>query len=189
MAGPSTAAPGELETVRGFVNTLDVEDGIDALADPAALARWLRDRSLLDAAATVSVGDVGRAVALREALREALRANHDRAPMPAGVLAALNDVAARAELAVELGPAGRWVARPRAGGVDGALGALLVLVADAVADGSWTRLKVCANDACQWGFYDRSRARTGRWCTMRLCGNRAKQQAWRARDRDPVSPA
>jgi predicted RNA-binding Zn ribbon-like protein len=66
-------------------------------------------------------------------------------------------------------------------GVDGALGRLLVLMSEAMAERTWPRLKVCANDACQWAFYDQSRARSGRWCSMQICGNRAKQQAWRAR--------
>lgn len=180
MAGLSTAAPGPLETVRAFVNTLDIEDGVDDLADPAALGGWLRDRGL-PAAGPVDAADLARAVAFREALREAMQANHERAPLPAAVVAQLNAVAERAELAVGVGPAGQWVARPLAGGVDGALGVLLVLVTDAVAGGTWSRLKVCVNDACRWGFYDLSRARTGRWCTMQRCGNRAKQQAWRSR--------
>jgi predicted RNA-binding Zn ribbon-like protein len=241
MAGLSTPAPGELETVRAFVNTIDLESGVDDLDTPAALGAWLRtgdaglggrllpgdaglgdrlrggdrllagdvepagglrtgDRLLTDdvgpgawlrtgeagsadrsRAGEAGPADLERAVAFREALREGMAANHARAPMPGPVLAALNAVAARADLAVELDPAGRWRARPRAPGVDGALGVLLVRVTDAVADGTWSRLKVCANDDCRWGFYDASRARTGRWCSMRLCGNRAKQQAWRAR--------
>ncbi len=187
MDGHSTAAPGELETVRAFVNTLDIESGVDDLADPAALDGWLRDHGL-PAAGPVDAAGLARAVAFREALREAMQANHDRAPLPAAVLAELNEVAARADLAVGLGPGGQWVARPRATGVDGALGALLVLVTDAVADGTWSRLKVCVNDACRWGFYDLSRARTGRWCSMRLCGNRAKQQAWREARRAEPEP-
>ncbi len=186
MAGLSTAAPGDLETVRAFVNTLDIESGVDDLADPAALDGWLREHGL-PAAGPVDAAGRARAVAFREALREAMQANHDGVPLPAGVLAELNAVAARADLAVEIGSAGQWLAQPRATGVDGALGALLVLVTDAVADGTWSRLKVCANDACRWGFYDLSRARTGRWCSMRLCGNRAKQRAWReARQAGPA---
>ena len=53
----------------------------------------------------------------------------------------------------------------------------------AMSDGTWTRLKVCADDECQVAFYDNSRARTGKWCTMKVCGNRAKQKAWRDRGR------
>ena len=37
------AAPGRLDLVRRFVNTQDVEDGIEELATPAAARAWLRD--------------------------------------------------------------------------------------------------------------------------------------------------
>ena len=36
-------APGELEIVRRFVNTLDIESGTDELASPGALLGWLRE--------------------------------------------------------------------------------------------------------------------------------------------------
>ncbi len=39
----TTAAPGPLELVRDFVNTLDVEDGRERLDSPAALAAWLAE--------------------------------------------------------------------------------------------------------------------------------------------------
>jgi len=58
---------------------------------------------------------------------------------------------------------------------------VLAIVTAAMTDGTWRRLKICANDRCQWAFYDESRARTGKWCSMQICGNRAKQQAWRTR--------
>src|ERR671917_17466 len=37
-------APGDLEVIRDFVNTLDVEDGSDDVATPAALVAWLAAR-------------------------------------------------------------------------------------------------------------------------------------------------
>ena len=40
------AAPGDLERVRDFVNTLDVETGDDALSSPDALRAWLQDQGL-----------------------------------------------------------------------------------------------------------------------------------------------
>ena len=96
-------------------------------------------------------------------------------------MATLREAAERGDLALSMTADGTWIGQPRAIGVDGALGALLVIVADAMTTGTWRRLKVCANDACQWAFYDSSRARSGKWCSMQVCGNRAKQQAWRTR--------
>ena len=43
----SNPAPGALETVRAFVNTRDVDDGIEALSGPAELAAWLAEHGLL----------------------------------------------------------------------------------------------------------------------------------------------
>ena len=53
----------------------------------------------------------------------------------------------------------------------------------ALADGTWSRLKLCANPDCDWAFYDRSRNRQGAWCTMEVCGNRLKNRRFRARAR------
>src|SRR5579862_7773753 len=39
-------APGRLELVRAFVNTLDIEERTDELDSPAALASWLAARGL-----------------------------------------------------------------------------------------------------------------------------------------------
>lgn len=176
-----TSAPGRLELIRRFVNTYDVEDDVEALRTPDDLAAWLHAMELTPRQPGVRPADLRRAVAFREALRAAMAANHDREPVPAHALAVINDTAERARLVARLVADGRWTPQPQADGVDGALGALVAIVAESMADGTWTRLKVCVNDACQWGFYDTSRARTGRWCSMQLCGNRAKQQAWRAR--------
>jgi predicted RNA-binding Zn ribbon-like protein len=65
-------------------------------------------------------------------------------------------------------------------GLDGVVARVVAATARALADGTWSRLKACRNDACRWGFYDHSRSRTGQWCSMAICGNRAKQTRWRS---------
>jgi len=179
----TTPAPGELEMVRQFVNTRDVEEGTEALRTPDDLTRWLRDASLLGTGpgSRADASQLAVAVALREGLRAAMAANHDGAPPPPEAVAVVNEVAGRAELRLRLADDGAWRAEPASGGVDGALGALVTLVWGAMSDGTWRRLKVCVQDACQWSFYDESKARSAKWCSMQLCGNRAKQQAWRER--------
>src|SRR5919197_1249499 len=57
-------------------------------------------------------------------------------------------------------------------GLDHALGRLLSVVFPAQLDGTWTRLKACRREVCQWAFYDHSKNRLGTWCTMDICGNR-----------------
>jgi predicted RNA-binding Zn ribbon-like protein len=60
---------------------------------------------------------------------------------------------------------------------------LLLIIRDAQRDGSWSRLKACGNDECQWAFYDRSRNHGGTWCDMASCGNMLKNREFRARKR------
>ena len=70
---------------------------------------------------------------------------------------------------------------PEARGVDAALGRIVAIVAQSMAEGTWTRLKACLADDCQWAFYDHTRNHSGRWCNMAVCGNRTKVRAFRAR--------
>lgn len=173
-------APGTLELVRVFVNTLDVETGRDALGSPPALRQWLTEHELL-ADGDVSEPDRRRAAAVRDALRSLLLANAAEESSPADAIATLNDAARRAALEIRFVPEGAARFEPLATGMDGALGRLLAIVAEAMADGSWSRLKACRSETCQFAFYDRSRNRSGVWCDMAVCGNRTKVRAFRAR--------
>ena len=62
-------APGGLELVRAFINTRNLEKGTDAIATPAALTAWLRERSLLAPKIKATAVDVVNARAVREELR------------------------------------------------------------------------------------------------------------------------
>lgn len=181
MADDNPAAPGDLEKVRQFVNTLDIEDAVDAISTPDALATWLQRHALLEEGVRVEATSVRRAQQLRESIRACLLANHERAAAPPAACAVLNDIAHQAHLTLALDAQGQWHAGAQAMGIDGALGRLVAIVASSMTAGDWQRLKVCLNDSCRWAFYDHSRARTGRWCSMQVCGNRSKQQAWRHR--------
>lgn len=177
----STPAPGRLELIKAFVNTLDVEDGIEELRDPPALVAWLAARELADPDTRATKRDVERAVALREALREQLLAHHgDYEPDPRAA-PAIDEAAKRAKLRLGFGPDGVARPAPDAEGVDGALGRLLAVVAEAQADGTWSRLKACPAETCRYAFYDRSKNRSAVWCDMGVCGNRAKVRSYRER--------
>jgi predicted RNA-binding Zn ribbon-like protein len=109
---------------------------------------------------------------LREAIRVLLRANNG---VDEGV-----DAASRA-----LDAASRR-ARLRVGFRRGALTfesdeSVLAAVAEAMADGSWARLKACRADDCKWAFIDTARNRTRIWCDMAVCGNREKARRYRNR--------
>jgi len=173
-------APRPAALVRDFVNTLDVEEGTDAIAAPDALASWLREHDLLAPGEGVAPEDVATAALLREALRTMLRAHHG-GPAPADALGRVNALVARLPLAVSFDARGSAAVKPALGGAPGALAGIVAAVAAAAGGATWGRLKVCAESSCQWAFYDRSRNRSGRWCSMAVCGNRSKTRAYRRR--------
>jgi predicted RNA-binding Zn ribbon-like protein len=170
---------GELELVRRFVNSADIEAGQDELAGLTGWQTWA-SRNGYSSSASSSSADLRRLVELREALREALQANHDRTPMPPASAAELTRAAEWASVRLRFGPEGA-VLESEAPGMRAVAAQVLAKVATAMADGTWTRLKVCSNDGCRWAFYDTSRSRTGQWCSMGICGNRAKQARYKAR--------
>lgn len=210
-AGPPWigAAPGELEIVQRFVNTLDIEAGTDELDSPAALTAWLERNGLgvgppgrasappagaqapRDAAdVAVTAADLGHAVALREALRAVLRSH---VPTTAGGVAPgavavgrgagreLPGIAAAVRTRLVVSDDGRVAVAAAGSGAAAALGRILLIVAEAGSNGTWSRLKACGAADCQWAFYDRSPTRTGCWCSMRVCGSRSKSRAYRDR--------
>lgn len=202
------AAPGQLEIVQRFVNTLDVEAGTDELDSPAALATWLGRHSLgggqggraspppaaehvpdHEAGVAVTAADLRRAVALREALRAVLRSHVAAAGGGAGpgaVAPELPGIAAALRTRLEVGADGRVAVAPAGSGAAAALARILLIVAEAGSNGTWSRLKACSAADCQWAFYDRSPTRTGCWCSMRVCGSRSKSRAFR--DRSAARP-
>ncbi len=183
MAQQTKDAPGELATLRAFVNTLDMEAGTDELATPAGLEAWLKAHELLVAGAVLA-GDgdeVRRVTSVREAFRELILANNDRHSPDPGAARALDAAAARARLRLTVTADGEVRLECDTGGVDGALGRLLVIAYRAMETGTWSRLKACRNDRCRWAFYDHSRNHSGHWCDMAVCGNRSKVKAYRTR--------
>jgi predicted RNA-binding Zn ribbon-like protein len=175
--------PAELQPIRDLVNTFDLEDGIEMFTDPSVLRDWLVERKLLDPATPVSEADLAATIELREALRAILRVN-DGHPVEPGAIDIVNRAAGELPLRLRFAADGEPILGPRPDGVRGALATLLAGIALAKAHGTWSRLKVCSCDTCQWAFYDRSKNRSGRWCSMQVCGNRTKTRAYRARRRD-----
>lgn len=161
------------------MNTVDVQHGLEWLAEPADLHRFAAEYTLADPAFEVTRAALRRTHELREALRTLLVANNGGPPPGAGALDTLNDSARRARLTVQFGRPVEPRATPLATGVEGVLGQLVALTAGAIVDGTWIRLKACRN--CRWAFYDRSRNRSATWCSMILCGNRLKTRAYRSR--------
>ncbi len=162
--------------VQGFVNTYDVENETDLLADVETARAWLTDAGLVAKGATLGDADLALAREVREGIRALLEGGHEVDP--------LRRVAAahRARLTVtDDGAVG--LENAAEGQLGDGLFELLLTIHGAQEDGSWSRLKVCANPDCRWAFFDRSRNQQGNWCSMAVCGNRMKNRQLRARRR------
>jgi predicted RNA-binding Zn ribbon-like protein len=175
-------APEPLRVVQLFLNTADLETGEDRIDTPAALAAWLREHGLLARRGALTAADHRQALAVREGLRAVLFSRDGGDPDPDAV-ERLERAAEHAALRARFRSGERPELTPASGGVSGALARLLAIVVAAGTDGTWSRLKVCADEGCRWAFYDHSKNRSGRWCSMAECGNQEKARAYRARRR------
>lgn len=166
-----------------FVNTYDVESGHDdldvraGLVEPAALTDWLAAHRLRHSATTDAELDDART--LRESLRALLRANHDGGTTTRD---GLDELAARLPLRVRF-DSGTPELIAAADGTAGGLAQVLAACVRSASDGTWSRLKVCGEQTCQWAFYDLTRNHSRAWCSMRVCGNRSKTRTYRERQR------
>lgn len=176
-------APGDLDLVRIFVNTLDVEHGHDVIGTREQLKAWLVERGLTEADTAVRPKDLTNLLEFREALRALLIANHDDTPPPADAVATLERLGDRARLAIGFDAEGSPHLLPTEKGVCGFEGRLLAAIVEARIAGTWDRLKACGCSTCLWVFYDESKNRSRSWCSMEVCGNREKARRYRARAR------
>jgi predicted RNA-binding Zn ribbon-like protein len=178
--GGRAPAPGELAVVQAFLNSADLEDGIEAWTDPEALAHWLARWRLLDPPLALTDADVARAIRVREALRDVLSARDD-ALATTDAAARLADALGALEFKVEVNALGQPTMAPIAMGLDHALTTLMLIIYRASLGGTWERLKTCRHDPCRWVFYDASKNRSGNWCTMSICGAKRKARSYRQR--------
>ena len=175
----SDTAPGELELVRLFVNTVDLEDGDDELSSPDALAGWLEAHRL--GGGSAGSADLHAARRLREAIR--------------GLLLENSGMNVRKESALTLSPGGgaRTLRRSLRPGRQRDARAAAPRGWTEPSDGSsrsspvrWPTGPGAASrparpTACGWAFYDHARNRSRRWCSMAVCGNRTKARSYRRR--------
>jgi predicted RNA-binding Zn ribbon-like protein len=179
--GGRAPAPVPLRLVPDFVNTEVPDFHLDDVATPAALAGWLARRGLVDGDDPVVDADLFvEARALRSALRELALANTLGLPPSVERRTELDAALGAFPLALRLVD-GRPLLGPVAGGTRGGLAAIVAVVAEARAAGSWERLKACRQETCGWVFYDGSRNRSSSWCSMQVCGGRAKASSYRRR--------
>jgi len=172
------SAPGRLDRVREFVNTVDFEGPSDKLDDPGAAA-WLEAFGF---AGAFTADDLKKLRDFREAIRAVLLANSGEGELRSAWsgLAAFGPAPLHLVLDGDSNPALIPSARSGEAAVRGELFAIMY---DAVRDGSWRRLKACRKHSCLWAYYDHSKNGSGAWCSMATCGNRVKAQRRRLRAR------
>ena len=179
----SKPAPGQLLRVQALVNTVELPAGPDRLADPADARPWLIDNDLMAPDAGLGDADLQQLRAVREALRALLMRNGGGPAPTEAEMAPLRAVAAGGAARADVDADGLVRLAAAGDSIHERLVDLLLVMRDAQLDGSWARLKVCANDECRWAFYDRSRNHGGTWCEMSACGNKLKNREFRARRR------
>jgi len=175
-------APGALDRIRELINTRFIEQGTDAVATPAALEAWLRERDLLPPGEVLGPADVAELQAAREALRELAALNHG-AVLGDDARAVLARIGARAHVSFACAADGALSLQAVEGGIAGVIARLLKIVYDAQREGTWSRFHVCARATCRWAFYDHTKNRSAQWCEMSICGNREKARRRRTRAR------
>lgn len=176
-------APEPLDRIQALVNTVELPDGPDRLADPADAKAWLASVGLLGAHADLRPRDLDLVRGVREGLRAMLIHNAGGPPPTPDALAPLRAVTSEGTARAELDESGDIVLAAAGDAVPARLIEMLLIVRDAQRDGTWARLKACGNDECLWAFYDRSRNHGGTWCDMSSCGNKLKNREFRARKR------
>lgn len=175
----TSEAPGQLELVRGFVNSIDLEQGLDPLTAPDRLIEWCEASRLC---AGASEADLQKLRRFRECLRAVLEAHAGEGDEAAG-WQALQPFAHGACYRLRITEQGRPALQPEGSGADAAIAELFAVVYDAIGAGTWGRLKACRKHSCRYAFYDRSKNGSGAWCDMAVCGNRVKAQRRRAREK------
>ena len=173
------AIASEADLLVEFVNTRDIEEGADAIADPELLEAWIAWRTG-EHAGDLDDADLARVLALRESLRAILLANNGE-EMDAAALVPLREAAERTRIRTTFSSDGKLDLAPARSGLSGFEARLLLAIERLQSHGAWSRLKACTVDDCRWAFYDTTRNHSRTWCSMDVCGNREKTRRYRER--------
>jgi len=183
-----------LEDTSDFMNTLELEAGslVDRFTSFDDAAHWLTDRGMCHedlAPKALAVYGVTPEQALdkvrsvRAALREVADAvAHDRAPSDEALAEVNRAIRSRERVELVREADGVSIGHSHVGDpLDDALARLADPLVQEIQNGRADRVRICANDTCQWLFFDESRAGRRIWCDMATCGNQAKAARHRAR--------
>ena len=169
----------EADLLVAFVNTRDLEEETDSIADPEGLRNWIEERTG-EYLSEIDSQDLRRVLALRESLRSLLRSNNG-GELSEREIAPLREAAGRSRYRPAFSSAGELALEPARADLTGFEARLLLAVERLQSHGAWPRLKACPDETCQWAFYDATRNRSRTWCSMEECGNREKTRRYRTR--------
>ena len=191
-----------IETAFDFLNTLELDDGalVERLTSLEAAAAWLVGAHVVGdpgAITAIATSDTDREAALerlvttRTALRDVAHAvAHQRAPSRQAIEEVNRALRSRERVELVAAEDGVRLGHSHVGDViDDVLARLAEPIVREIGSGHDDRVRVCANDACRWIFYDESRSGRRRWCDMATCGNRAKARRHRERQKAAEAPA
>lgn len=186
MTAPHSApdqAPGSLDIVRRFENTVELPDGPDELDTLERAGAWCESQGL---APPVDQGHLELIRAFREALRDLLFANNGEGDRHAA-WEALSPFLARARLALNIDPDRGLELRPVSPEAGGPIASLLTIIYESLRNGTWSRLRACRKPTCRFAYYDQTKNGSRAWCSMATCGNQAKAHRRRQRERNMSS--
>lgn len=169
----------EIDLLVEFVNTHELEEETDSIAEPDELSGWIAEQTGEHVGA-LDEEDVVRVLALRESLRALLR-THNGEPVDERRLQPLREAADRSRFRTTFSAGGELQIAPARSDLTGFEARLLLAIERIQSQGAWPRLKACTDDGCQWAFYDSTRNRSRTWCSMEECGNREKTRRYRER--------
>lgn len=175
---PPDQAPGSLELVRRFVNTVELPNGPDELDTVEHASAWCLSHGL---ALVKNEAHLEEIRDFRESLRDLLFANNGEGDAPAA-WEKLPPFLAHTRLSLAVDPNRGLELRPED---KGPIASLLAVVYESQLLGTWSRLRACRKISCRFAYYDQTKNASRAWCSMATCGNQAKAQ--RRREREKLS--
>jgi predicted RNA-binding Zn ribbon-like protein len=173
-------APGGLELVRRFVNTIELPSGPDELGSLEDARAWCLSYGL---APPKDESHLRLVHEFRETLRDLLFSNNGEGDAPTA-WERLRPFLASTRLSLAVNPTRGLELSPED---KGPIASLLAIVYESQLHGTWSRLRACRKSSCRFAYYDRTKNASRAWCSMATCGNQAKAQRRRQRQRT-VSP-
>ncbi len=176
MSATADLAPGGLELVRRFVNTVELPNGPDELETLEKARAWCLSHGL---APVQNAMHLQLLRDFRETLRDLLYANNGEGDVPSA-WERLRPFLASTRLSLAVDPQRGLELSPED---KGPIASLLATAYESRLLGTWNRLRACRKSSCRFAYYDRTKNASRAWCSMATCGNQAKAQRRRERER------